>query len=406
MTVMAPLLSPQQLDTYQREGVLVVENVLNKAELEAARSGLTATLQKHGVDPHHLATTGHHLAGLSSTGGSGGVLDVFYEDWQIAVATNEKFFRITTELWRAAYSYRKEDAAADAQNDGHQGDPQQSCWQWHPYGPFDCDKGYLYLDRIGYRIPTALAEQLGTTQPNKKGENKKTIPIQRSLTPHLDCCPDKFFDEDNPKWRPIQSFISLSDTLEANQGGFEVARGFHRDFAHWAAHRPPTVVVKRKKARPKHQPHETSYQETTEFPAPCVGNYTHIRPKEDAAVLQRVRHVPVPAGGAVFWDNRLPHANAYRHLGATPRAVVYGSFLPDVPVNRTYAARQLENWKRGRNPTDQWIVVPDNNDDKIPGCSSSNIEGEESSLLLDQQRRMDNVLSTPLARKLAGLEPW
>eukprot|EP00281_Chroomonas_sp_CCMP1168_P018017 CAMPEP_0206216252 /NCGR_PEP_ID=MMETSP0047_2-20121206/2622_1 /ASSEMBLY_ACC=CAM_ASM_000192 /TAXON_ID=195065 /ORGANISM="Chroomonas mesostigmatica_cf, Strain CCMP1168" /LENGTH=51 /DNA_ID=CAMNT_0053638587 /DNA_START=156 /DNA_END=308 /DNA_ORIENTATION=- len=31
----------------------------------------------------------------------------------------------------------------------------------------------------------------------------------------------------NRRWRPIQSFVALSNDLEADHGGFEAAKGFH-----------------------------------------------------------------------------------------------------------------------------------------------------------------------------------
>ena len=171
------ILTPEQIETYLRDGVLVVDHVLSEHELQTANEGLVGTLRRHGIDPSHLRETGHHLTKLSSTGGAGGVLDVFYEDWKIVVATNEKLYRITTELWQAAYCGNGE-AKEDL--------PEQDQWKWHPYGAFDSRKAFLYLDRIGYRLPTALAEHLGsyesTGTTNKKG---KATPIQRSLTPHL-----------------------------------------------------------------------------------------------------------------------------------------------------------------------------------------------------------------------------
>jgi hypothetical protein len=39
--------------------------------------------------------------------------------------------------------------------------------------------------------------------------------------------------------------------------------------------------------------------------------YTHIQTKEDSDVLAQIQHIPVRAGSAVFWDNRIPHANSY-----------------------------------------------------------------------------------------------
>lgn len=345
MATTEPLLLDQlQLDTFLQDGVLVVDDILSKEELERARNGLEDTLRSQGVDPDHLEGTGRNLASLSSTNGSGGVLDIFYTQWQLKVASNPKLWSVTKQLWDVGY---------DATRTDH---------RWHPHGAFDTQSGYMYLDRVGYRLPTALAQKLGTS---------KKRPIQRSLTPHLDCCPESFH-EDPHKWRPIQCFVSLTDNLQPNTGGFEAAKGFHREFDDWAKARPATQVTK------------GGVTET--IPAPCIGNYTHIRPNEDKDIMDRVNHIPVKAGSVVFWDNRIPHANSYRHDGDSPRAVVYCSFLPNVPKNRLYAERQLDKWKRGQYPSDQWIAA--------------GTDGTDSSF----EQRLSQL--SPLARKLLSIDPW
>ena len=256
-------LSRDQIECFRRDGVLVVENILSTKELATARQGLCDTLRRHGVHPEDLAHTGQHLQSLSSTGGSGGVLDLFYDEWKLQVALHPKLFAATRQLWRAIYYQESEKSDIPT-------------WQKHPYGPFDTSRGYAYMDRIGYRLPTALARELGELHhPHKK---KKQRPIQRSLTPHLDCCPHSLF-QNVDKWRPIQSFVSLTDNLKAHTGGFEAARSFHTEFHEWIAQRPPCASGQ---------------------PAPCLGEYTHIRPQEDVDIMQRVQHVPVPAGSAVF----------------------------------------------------------------------------------------------------------
>ena len=239
------MLTAEQLQTFLQDGVLVVENVLSQEELADAVAGLEHTLATHQVDPDHLAQSGHHLRHLSSTNGSGGVLDLFYEDWKLKlIAANSKLFAITTELWKAAYCHNNEDRE-DLLLLG-EGDNIEQLFKWHPYGAFDCHKGYMYIDRIGYRLPTKLAKELGakartvgtTTadtsvsrgmsnthhHDDNKKKAKKSMPIQRSLTPHLDCCPSTFFMDPltKTKWRPIQCFVALTDALEPDTGGYRV----------------------------------------------------------------------------------------------------------------------------------------------------------------------------------------
>ena len=309
-------LSPEQIHTFLTDGVLVVDNVLSSDEIQTALSGLHDTLlHKYSIDTNDLYNTGHYLTTkLSSTNGSGGVLDLYYEPWQIQLfASNTKLFHMTTELWKHMYCYKSSDPD-DVSISSYEDIPPDQQVKWHPYGSFDHRKGYMYLDRIGYRLPTQLAYDIaekqqrqpqekidtggGTTTTsvsstspnNNKKKKKKVFPIQRSLTPHFDCCPSTMYNQSHNsiKWRPIQCFISLTDTLEPNHGGFEAVKGFHHEFHAWS--QPPTPT--------------TTTTTTVAPPAPCIGEYAHLRPKEDHDIYQRIEHIQVSAGSAVFWDNR------------------------------------------------------------------------------------------------------
>jgi hypothetical protein len=363
------VLSQEQIDTFLEHGVLVVDNILSESQVKAANEGLSRTLAEHGVDVQHLESTGHALRALSSTNGSGGVLDLFYPEWKMKVAGNPRLFHATSQLWQAAYCH---DGETREELD------EESYFKWHPYGPFDCKQGFMYIDRIGYRIPTAIAKQLGS---HKTGKNKPK-PLQRSLTPHLDCCPNDLFSATASKWRPIQCFVSLTDNLEPNTGGFEAALGFHKDFHKWK--RPGSTIVKK----------SVNGRQECLVPAPCIGEYTHIRPKEDAYVMERIQHVPVRAGSAVFWDNRIPHANAYRNDSENARAVVYCSFLPNIQLNREYVKKQLFKLKRRIPPTDQWI---NNTNDK---------HGVDEMLDAEHDQSGNDNLTDAFQRNLLGVDPW
>jgi len=395
------VLTVDQIQTFLKDGVLVVDNILSADQIQSALQGLNESLfTRAGVDTANLDETGHGLVNLSSTNGSGGVLDLFYEDWKCEIATNPKLFSATTQLWEAAYCNQGE-SLNDLLTPSEEKD---KVFKWHPYGAFDVRTGFCYVDRIGYRLPTELATKLGsdlqeqqqqlrdpTSKKTKK--MKKQFAVQRSLTPHLDCCPDTFFSEGKSKWRPIQCFVSLTDTLNANEGGFEAAKGFHRNFHRWTKERLPTRQVVKHKQQKQQQPGRGKcivMEEEIFFPAPCIGDYTHIRPVEDRAIMEQVQHVPVRAGSAVFFDNRIPHANAYRHNGTEPRAVVYCSFLPNVAINQPFVAQQLFKWKRGVPPNDQWI----NMEAPFGDVEDRDVELAHPSWL------------TPLAKKLMGIDPW
>jgi hypothetical protein len=187
--------------------------------------------------------------------------------------------------------------------------------------------------------------------------------------------------QNTAKWRPIQCFVSLTDNLEANTGGFEAAKGFHREFQQWAKNRPSTIAT--------HKNKDGSRTEIA-IPAACVGEYTHIRPKEERAIMDRVYHVPVRRGSAVFWDNRIPHANAYKHNGTIPRTVVYCSFLPDVDLNRRYIENQLKHFQLSQPVTDQWNHIASKDD--ASGDKNKNVPR--------------SYTFSSLGRKLVGIDSW
>ncbi len=61
-----------QIETYLRDGILVVDNLLKPQELAEAQRGLAKTLlDDYGVDVHDLEATGIGLVDASSTNGAG-----------------------------------------------------------------------------------------------------------------------------------------------------------------------------------------------------------------------------------------------------------------------------------------------------------------------------------------------
>lgn len=157
-------------------------------------------------------------------------------------------------------------------------------------------------------------------------------------------------------------------------------------------------------------------------PRPCVGEYSHLDPTFDRDIIERIKHIPVRAGSAVFWDDKIPHGNSYRNdlthingdTAAVPdfadtleisgaRAVVYCSFLPDVDVNRNFVLRQLDDWKLQRPPRagDRWIRYNDN-----PEGGS----GDFAPVYIGTARGESDIIETrtltELGKRLLGLVDW
>ncbi len=93
------ILTNDQIETFRKDGILVVDNIFTDDELISAQRGLRKTLLHYGVDDDNLMETAHNLQQLSSTNGSGGVLDIFYPHFKMDISCNERLFRATTELW-------------------------------------------------------------------------------------------------------------------------------------------------------------------------------------------------------------------------------------------------------------------------------------------------------------------
>jgi hypothetical protein len=97
-----------------------------------------------------------------------------------------RFFSCISQLWEATF--------AASGHDGGDDDVYK-----HPFGPFDPSRGYAYLDRTGYRVPDKISEM----------HRRRKRPLQRSLTPHLDCCPSALYDSGAACPAPITpSFVT------------------------------------------------------------------------------------------------------------------------------------------------------------------------------------------------------
>lgn len=303
------------------------------------------------VDVNNLLSTGRNIANLSSTNGAGGILDIFYAPWKFRLMENPKIVQIMQSLWQ--YTYCSNHIFFES-----------------PFGSFDYTKALMYIDRVCFRLPDNIINSFGG------GKRKK---LQRSLTPHLDCCPDDVCSFKTPedvaekmnKWRPIQCFIALTDTINPNEGGFEACPGLHARFKNWAEFRLASAKV----SVESHAP-------------PCVGSFSPIRPIEDRDIILLFEHISCRAGDMVCWDYRIPHSNSRYNNGNEAREVVYIGLLPYVSLNTRYVQKQLSDYLAGKNPSDQW--VHNTNDGVEDGRNKEAISFQFSSL----------------GEKLIGISEW
>ena len=110
------------------------------------------------------------------------------QDWKLKLNQSVKAVAIMSELWAATFATCKS--------------PYD-----HPFGVFPPKEALMYIDRVCYRVPDRISA-LHCSETNKKRC------LQRSLTPHIDCCPHRMFQDIGEhkysKWRPIQAFIALT----------------------------------------------------------------------------------------------------------------------------------------------------------------------------------------------------
>ena len=90
--------------------------------------------------------TGANLRTLSSTGGAGGVINIFYPSWRMKIIQNIKLISIISQLWRETW------ASGD--------DPLFS----HPLGAFNSKTPLFMLDRCCYRVPDHISKLHGTSK--------------------------------------------------------------------------------------------------------------------------------------------------------------------------------------------------------------------------------------------------
>ena len=336
------MLTAQQRSEFRDRGVLVVPKVVSAERVEIVRAAFHATLRdRFGVDVFRLddAESVANLGRASSTKGAGGILDLFHEPFQLGLAETPEIVRILIELW----SEMRDTYSSARLTEG-----------------VDYSKALAAVDRVCFRLPDDIAAAAG-------GEGRK--PLQRHLAPHLDCCPHASASEVPVKWRPIQCFLALTDSLTPTSGGLEVCPGHHNKFDSWAAARLPSAAGK---------------------PAPCQGEFTPMRPVEDSEVIADMVHVPCRAGDLVLWDNRIPHSNARCNSNPHAREVVYLKFLPHCDLNRRYVESQVQGLRARSPPSDFWI-----------GAVRGDKEDQEQ-----QQVESAQVPLQALGQRLFGLKPW
>lgn len=275
---MAELLTEEHLEEFNRDGIIVIEDVFSLDEVTTIRDKFHQQLSTIGID-HEKILSGEvqmdNNARIKSD-----VSRIFYNKWKLDAHLDKKVYEITKKLLLKTY-----------------GDDANEVFT-HPYGKFD--DILCYIDRVCYRLPDHIREEGG-------------------LGLHMDYNPkDPYLRSSGgqKKWRPIQSFISLTDHYSGDSGGLKVVKGFHKQCDEYF----------------KDLKVGDGEIEAGEF---FRMNNGHAR------LHKECQPIIVPAGSLVLWDNRLPHATTKKFNGYDSREVIYNGFLPNININVKYVKKQL-----------------------------------------------------------------
>lgn len=128
-------LEQKYVDEFIRSGIVVIPNILCADEVEASRRSFHKDLKKIGCDPDNLLNTAGALTHMSSTGGAGGILDIFYSDWKLALNEHPRIVSAYIKLLEATYA-----------------SPTPSSLWGHPFGSFQAEEVFMYIDRCCFRV--------------------------------------------------------------------------------------------------------------------------------------------------------------------------------------------------------------------------------------------------------------
>lgn len=285
------LLTDAYLQEFITNGYVVIPDVLTEDEIDQSRSRFHDQLMTYGIN-HDEILNNHIDQGLGVRKKSVVASQVFYADWKLAITLNPKVYHTIRDLMLQTF-----------------GDGQNHLFQ-HQNGKFD--DVVPYVDRVCYRLPDHIRTEGG-------------------LKLHIDRIPDR--DHGGKRWRPIQSFVSLTDHYTSESGGLKVVRGFHHQFNQY---------FKGLGSNLKDKDAEVNLDDNNqEMKGEFYRMHHHNLPTE---------LVIVPKGSLVLWDNRLPHLTCDQLNLNDTREVVYLSYLPNIALNREYHRLQYQHVLKGLPP--------------------------------------------------------
>lgn len=191
------MLTQEHLDQFEQDGVIVIKNILTDEQVGEARDGLHAQLLGLGIDQNkvlsgeQVITDGVRAKGKAS--------QIFYNKWKMDVQLRENIYNCMKELTITNFSGKT------------------------PFGHFD--DVIAYIDRICWRLPDEILKEGGL---NLHIDRNPVDPYLTGCCGSSKCKNKCITKSKLERWRPIQAFVSLTDSYGSTGGGLKVIKGFHK----------------------------------------------------------------------------------------------------------------------------------------------------------------------------------
>lgn len=278
------MLTDSQIEEFDRNGIIVIENVLSLEEIEIARNGLHDQLLETGVNHFDVLAGKQHID--SGVRNKSKASHFFYHKWKMDVHLNEKIYKYMKQL-------------------------NTKFFMDTPFGYFD--DVIAFVDKVCWRLPDCIMKEGGLNLHIDRN------PIDPYLTSNSDISNTKL-----SRWRPIQALLSLTDSYGSDGGGIKVVKGFHKTIDDFFS-KDPTI-----------------YDEI----GGMTGEFFRMGSRKYYAIQNKCHPIDVPAGSLVCWDNRLPHSTCNNLGGNDTRECVYIGFIPNVELNKKYCQEQFDHIKK------------------------------------------------------------
>lgn len=257
---------------FKDKGYVVVENVFSESEVSKLRKEFHNDLLLNFNINHNELLLGNIT--VNNIRKKSPVSKLFYSDWKLNAQLNKKVYNLSFDLLNNTF------LGNNISGFKHQFE--------------GTNKIIPFIDRVCYRTPDNVFAEGG-------------------LKLHIDRNPTKPYC--GKYFRPIQSFICLTNHYTNFDGGLQLVPGFHKQF--------------------------DNYFKGFDYNQP--GDFFRMESHKYESLYKKLETIYAPAGSVVYWDNRLPHKTCEYLSTNDTREVIYFSYLPYTELNKKYLQEQYNN---------------------------------------------------------------